>query len=419
MADIDAALGFIEVAQAALDQATAALETTDPPPIDPPPIDPNAIRVPSGLDNLRVAIETHAEPGAQFVLEGRDRDGIHLCFLPSVTQKLGGRIRNRSITGTAEQPISITCEPGTRVSGAMIFDQGDHHLTLHDMDWTGEGTRTMYHIQMFGSRSIRIEDCHFGEFTHWKQWSDTVAIWMTAGASDIAVRRCVFEDIGADCLHTYGSTDVLVEDCTATWTGEKKLIEGELVPIGENFIDLKNADRWTVRNCSVIGPARMEGYAYSEGDPGLPLGSTSGAGEGIVIHKWGARDCLFENVNISGVTYGYKILGNSSLNEIAASDPDIWTDRITIRGGSISAGNQPNGSLPPFAAIDVRTGPVFAGFRPAAYPTIEVIGTEILGPWTWGVRAQGSGSHYPVVSLTNVDNTIPVARVDGGVVRWT
>ena len=393
-----------------------------PEPPDLPQLPDEFIAVPSGYKNLAKALGK-AKPGDTFLLEPHTGGNPHRVIFNH--EGIGGTFARPSglrVQGTAQEPITITSAPGTKWTGILGFGQQDRHIRLEGLNHAGNsGARTMYAVQLRGTQHVDIAFCRFDEYLHWKLYSDTVAIWMGGGAQHVHIYNCDFSNIGADCIHTYNSRDVVVENCIAAWDGELRTIEGHRVPIGENFIDIKGADNWTVRNNLVTGPTRYAAYRYSQNqtEPGkkAELGSTSQGGEGVVVHKWGGRNLEFIDNDFRGMHYGYRILGNSTLNAVAKNDPEDHSDNITIRGGYVDAAGQPPGAQATAAAIFVGTGVVFPGINTPVYPRVTVDAVDIRGQWAGGdIVAKGTGNRHPQVTLRNMPNGLDLRRQAGGVI---
>ena len=384
------------------------LKVGDVPPVDDPPTDEppddgsgedgvpdpiggvvpdDAIMVRAGVKNLASAMAA-AQPGDTYVMEAHpDPARAHVTILPA---------NHPPIQGTADKPITIMAEPGATVAGMIYLGKNDRHVVIRDIEHIGnKGASTGYFVQMHGAQDIEIYNVRCSRFIHTSINRDTVVFWMGGD----------FLDIGADCIHSYNSDGVVIENCTAEWTGERFTIAGRPnLRIGENFIDIKGGDNWVIQNCTVIGPSRNSVDPYSWSDPGAaPLGSTSQGGEGVVIHKWGARNINIRDCHFSGMHTPVKVLRNSSLNEIAKSDPVVGSDQITVVGCTFDAGDQRHDHPIVNAAVMAGSGRVYQTVPAGEFPRVTVTGCEFIGNWPAGdVLCKGSSTdRHPVVTVNH------------------
>jgi len=307
-----------------------------------------------------------------------------------------------SVRPTPLTGVRIFAAPGVKIRGMFGLRSTDHDVEFHGLDFEGVAhvgnstPRVLYNILAYGASRVKVWNCTFTNHLPWQPGQDTINVWLSSGCTDWHIADCHSLDTGADMLHSYGSDGVLVQDCTARWT-EAKLwtIGGQVGYIGENFCDLKRADNWVFVRCTVDGPNRSKGaYVPSEVKPGEPvLFKTSGASEGIIAHKAGARNVKVLGCEFRGVRTGVKI----SNSRLGGNLMDTPTDNWLVERCVFDPAGHASWSQGADTAIEISSGSTVSGLTPGA-PHVRLDGNTFLPGWRENITVAGGSGRFPTVT---------------------
>ena len=298
--------------------------------------------------------------------------------------------------GSDEQPICVVAASGADVliaagsairfttashwvfdglefrSRALRFEGSDpghdFHTTIRGGEFSGFG------LVVTNGQHISIRGNHFHDIRSGQHGVDRHAVTLIGKTSDIDFSNNTCEDVSADCLQSQGNheiSDVLVHN-NVMRIKRPRPASDPFCNTGENGLDIKVGADWVITNNTFEGFQRFATCENFE--------STSDAGEGIVIHKKGARRFVIRGNTFRNNTEHVKIVGKTCSSSGTDCSGSLYSQDIEISGNTFDSSDVNHATWAIFVAPGIAANSAEIGAARFKIPSgIEIRGNVFRG----------------------------------------
>jgi Right handed beta helix region len=246
-----------------------------------------------------------------------------------------------SVTITGGFPVHLVDGPFWRIEDLSWVDVPlrligedaggfDFHATIAGNVFTGQG------VQLQNAAGVTITDNHFTDVRSRRAGVDRHAMHFVGASSDLVVSGNVVENAGADSIQAQGQVDDVLVEGNEFRVNRPYVADDQFCTTGENAIDIKRAQRWTIRDNNFHGFQVIPDCKRFD--------STSEGGEAIVIHKHGARDFAITDNRFENNTVHVLIAGKTCIDGGTDCSGPLRTEGVLVEGNSFRNDDVPGQS---------------------------------------------------------------------------
>ena len=324
----------------------------------------------AGLLAAAVVAAGTATPAAAATIEvGPDDDltaalaelesGDELILAPG-TYTLTGRVDLRA-DASADSPITVRSAEGSETvlidGGKPIHLIDSSYWQFEDLTFDNVRLRFVseqadgfeYHARVAGNHfigqgvflnnasAVELVDNHFQDVRSLQPDVDRHAMHFVGASSDLRITGNLVENASADAIQAQGAVDDVVVEGNEFRVNRPHPSDDPFCSTGENAIDIKRAEGWTIRDNYLHGFQEVPGCDAFD--------STSVGGEAIVIHKHGARDFEIIDNRFEDNSVHLLIAGKTCIASGTDCSGPLLTEGVRVEGNSFRSADVPGESV--------------------------------------------------------------------------
>ena len=272
----------------------------------------------------------------------------------------------------------------------LVSEQADgfeYHARLAGNHFVGQG------VLLRNASAVELAGNHFQDVRSMKADVDRHAMHFVGASSDLTVTGNVVENASADSIQAQGQVDDVVVEGNEFRVNRPHPSDDPFCSTGENAIDIKRAQRWTIRDNYFHGFQRVPGCGAFD--------STSVGGEAIVIHKHGARDFEILDNRFEDNSVHLLIAGKTCIAGGTDCSGPLLTEGVRVEGNSFRDTDVPGESV----GVRVTPGVGVAELEDPVGPIgVSIVGNTFDGiPLVVDVRARTFETNGGPVFATPAD----------------